>query len=366
MSTFGSFALRSGTLHSYATQTRALERLATSYGIDLSKPLSELDLCILISVYATTHKVTSLTTFVSAVAHDARRRFGQDATLPRHGLYRQTRAGIEKFYGDTATPTPKALVYLDDLCTFARLLPRHTFEGARDGCACLLAFYGLLRIREYMDAGLRICDVRSAVYGLDMDVTYSKTSLVRTTLSVAGRGDELCPSQALAAYYAHFSSMGLPARRDDALFISFSSGAPAPMTADEFITACGSCTARRSPTAHRRTTRVILSAAAEPLLSSSRAWLTPTSSATGGGSLTPTSSTSTPTRRPSASSPLERFDSRRRPSPAHCRAVLQLCYAVLAQQPPFPPRWHHLASLVIGTLLPNHPVDFFMTEGLPN
>ena len=159
MSTFGSFALRSGTLHSYATQTRALERLATSYGIDLSKPLSELDLCILISVYATTHKVTSLTTFVSAVAHDARRRFGQDATLPRHGLYRQTRAGIEKFYGDTATPTPKALVYLDDLCTFARLLPRHTFEGARDGCACLLAFYGLLRIREYMDAGLRICDV---------------------------------------------------------------------------------------------------------------------------------------------------------------------------------------------------------------
>ena len=143
---------------------------------------------------------------------------------------------MEKFYGDTATPTPKAPVYLDDLCTFARLLPRHTFEGARDGCACLLAFYGLLRIREYMDAGLRIRDVRFAVYGLDIDVTYSKTSLVRTTLSVAGRGDELCPSQALAAYYAHFFSVGLPARRDDPLFISFSSGAPAPMTADEFIT----------------------------------------------------------------------------------------------------------------------------------
>jgi hypothetical protein len=235
VTTFGSFALRSGTIRSYATQTRALERLAASYDFDLSKPVSELDLCILISVYATTHKVTSLTTFVSAVAYDARRRFGQDATLPRDGLYRQTRAGIEKFYGDTATPVRKAPVYLDDLCTFARLLPRHTFEGARDWCACLLAFYGLLRIREYMDAGLRVRDVRFAVYGLDIDVTYSKTSLERTTLSVAVRGDELCPSRALAEYYAHFPSQGLPARRDDPLFISFISGAPAPMTADEFI-----------------------------------------------------------------------------------------------------------------------------------
>ena len=187
------------------------------------------------SVYATTHKVTTLNTFLSAVAHYARSRFGLNTELPRHGLFTQTRAGIEKFYGDTAAPTRKAPVYLDDLCTFARLLPRDTFEGARDWCACLLAFYGLLRIREYMDAGLRIGDVRFAVYGLDIDVTYSKTSLVRTTLSVAARNDELCPSRALAAYFAHFPSRSLPARRDDPLFVSFTSGAPGPMTADEFI-----------------------------------------------------------------------------------------------------------------------------------
>ena len=235
MSTFGSFALRSNTVRSYATQRRTLERLAASYGVDLSKPLSELDLCILMSVYATAHKVTTLNTFLSAVAHDARSRFGLNAQLPRHGLFLQTRAGIEKFHGNTAAPARKAPVYLDDLSAFARLLPRHTLEGARDWCACLLAFFALLRIREYMEAGLRIRDVRFALYGLDIDVAYSKTSLVRTTLSIAARGDELCPSRALSEYYAHFPSRGLPARRDDPLFVSFTGSSPGPMSADEFI-----------------------------------------------------------------------------------------------------------------------------------
>jgi hypothetical protein len=187
------------------------------------------------SVYATTHKVTSVKTFLSAMAHDARRRFGPNAVLPRQGLYLQTRTGIEKFYGDTAAPMRKAPVCLDDLCSFARLLPRNTFEGARDWCACLLAFFGLLRIREYMEAGLRVRDVRVAAYGLDIDVLYSKTSLVRATVSVSARGDELCPSRALTAYFAHVRSRGLPARQDDPLFVSFARGTPGPMPADEFI-----------------------------------------------------------------------------------------------------------------------------------
>ena len=50
VSTFGGFALRANTVRSYATQTRTLEHLAAFYGVDLSKPLSELDLCILMSV----------------------------------------------------------------------------------------------------------------------------------------------------------------------------------------------------------------------------------------------------------------------------------------------------------------------------
>jgi hypothetical protein len=234
--TFGTHSLRLNTVRSYATQTRNLERLASFYGVDLSQPLTELDLCILMSVYATTHKVTTVSTFIAAVASDARRRFGPDAELPRRGLFQRTRAGIEKFYGDTAAPARKAPVSLDDLCLFAGLLSRDTFEGARDWCACLLAFFGLLRIREYMDAGLRVRDVRFAPYGLDLEVLFSKTSLVRTTVSVSARSDDLCPSRALSAYLAHFPSRGLPGRGDDPLFITFASGTPGSMSAGEFIT----------------------------------------------------------------------------------------------------------------------------------
>jgi hypothetical protein len=235
VNTFGNFALRANTVHSYGTQRRTLERLAAFYGVDLSQPLSELNLCILMSVYATSHKVTTVKVFLSAVANDARRRFGPNAILPRGGLFTQTRDGILKYYGDTAAPIRKAPVQLDDLCSFARLVPRDTFEGARDWCACLLAFFTLLRVGEYMDAGLRVRDVRFASYGLDIDVLFSKTSLRRVTLSISARTDDLCPSRALHAYLAHFPSRGLPARSDDPLFISFSGGAPGPMSADEFI-----------------------------------------------------------------------------------------------------------------------------------
>ena len=222
-------------MRSYATQTNTLRRIADTHGIDLSVPLSELDLCIIMSVYATTHKVSTIQHFLSAVAENARFRFGPNTQLPRHGLFRQTRAGIEKYYGNTAAPVRKAPVSLDDLCSFARILRRYTFEGARDWCACLLAFYGLLRIREYMDSGLRVSDVRLVSYGVDIDVRYSKTSLLPTTVSVSSRGDELCPAQALASYLSYARVRGLPLRRDDPLFVSFAGPQPGPMAADEFI-----------------------------------------------------------------------------------------------------------------------------------
>lgn len=247
MNTFGGFALRTNTVRSYETQRRTLERLASFYGVDLSQPLTEMDLCILMSVYATTHKVTTVSTFIAAAAHDAKRRFGPDATLPRHGLFLQTRAGIDKFYGDAAAPARKAPVSLDDLCAFASLLSRDSFEGARTWCACLLAFFGLLRVREYMDAGLRVRDARFAPYGLDLEVRYSKTSLVRTTVSIAARSDVLCPSRALAAYLALLPSRGLPARDDDPLFVSFAGGAASAMSAEEFISAVRQLYAQARP-----------------------------------------------------------------------------------------------------------------------
>ena len=89
----------------------------------------------------------------------------------------------------------------------------------------------------------------SLTYGLDLEVLYSKTSLVRATVSISTRNDDLCPSRALSAYFAHFPARGLPARGDDPLFVTFAGGVqPAPMSAEEFVVLlCASCMPELSP-----------------------------------------------------------------------------------------------------------------------
>ena len=98
-----------------------------------------------------------------------------------------------------------------------------------------------------MDADLQVRDVRFASYGVDIEVLYSKTSLVRTTVSISARNDDLCPSRALSAYLAHFASRSLPAPSDDPLFISFPRRVPGPMSTDEFIATVRHLYARTQP-----------------------------------------------------------------------------------------------------------------------
>ena len=83
--------------------------------------------------------------------------------------------GLEHYYGNTAASAAKTLT-LNDLCEFARHLDIRYFEHARDWCACLLAFFGLLRVNEYMNAGLRQRHIQLTSYGVDITVVRSKTS----------------------------------------------------------------------------------------------------------------------------------------------------------------------------------------------
>ena len=57
---------------------------------------------------------------------------------------------------------PKVALTMADLTAFYPYFDRSTFEGARDWCACVLAFFGLLRVGEYTDGRLRMQDVRLA------------------------------------------------------------------------------------------------------------------------------------------------------------------------------------------------------------
>jgi site-specific recombinase XerC len=215
---FRGFMLASNTVASYRTQFNNLIQICDRYGIDLSRPLDEHDLSFVTAAYAEGHKFTTVAHFLSAVAFYTRQLFNQE--LPRGRLFNETLTGLRKYYGDTNVSTPKAALTLGDLSKFSQVLDTRYFEHARDWCACLLAFFGLLRINEYMGGGLRMRHVRIASYGLDVTIIRSKTSNVPAVISMTSRSDSLCPVRALRSYLAFFPALGLPHRPDDALFIS--------------------------------------------------------------------------------------------------------------------------------------------------
>jgi hypothetical protein len=170
------------------------------------------------AVYANSHKITSLPTSLSALNRYHHQLFHVD--ISRTVLYQQTRAGIENYYVNTAASAAKTALTLDDLCEFAHLLDTRYFEHARDWCACLLAFFGLLRINEYMNSGMRCGHIRLTSYGLDVTVVRSKTSNIPVVISLASRNDQLCPARAYSHYLGFFPVLSLPCRPDDPLFVS--------------------------------------------------------------------------------------------------------------------------------------------------
>lgn len=197
--------------------------------------MDEQDLCLAIAVYADSHKVTTVPLFVSALADYTRRTFGTD--LPRGTLYEQVIRGLTNYYGDTNVSAPKSALTTADLRAFSQLLDTRYFEHARDWCACLIAFFGLLRISEYMNSGLRMQHVCSTLEGVEVTVLRSKTSHVKTTIALASRPDGLCPKKALTDYLSFFPVLRLPQHPDDPLFVTrlHDGHSVQPMTADEFI-----------------------------------------------------------------------------------------------------------------------------------
>ena len=210
-------------------------RICTLYGIDYGQCLSESDLCFAMAVYADSHKITTLPTFISALNRYHRQLF--QVELPRAALYQQTRVGLEHYYGNTAASAAKTALTLNDLCEFARHLDTRYFEHARDWCACLLAFFGLLRVNEYMNAGLRQRHIQLTSYGVDITVVRSKTSNIPVVVSLTSRNDQLCPARALRHYLGFFLVLALPNRPDDPLFLSRlrDQTTTAPTTDAEFI-----------------------------------------------------------------------------------------------------------------------------------
>jgi hypothetical protein len=145
-------------------------------------------------------------------------------------------AGVRNYFGPQNVAVSKVAFTMADLLAFHPFLDHSTFEGARDWCACTLAFFGLLRVGEYTDGRLRMQDVRLTPWGVSLTIPFSKTSLIPTRVDVVSRPDALCPARALTVYLSFFSAYpALPQQPSDPLFISRLPSGFTPMTPVEFI-----------------------------------------------------------------------------------------------------------------------------------
>ena len=213
-----SYHLRPNTRKLYTTHQTTLSTICQQLCIDNNRPLSEPDLCAIVASFARCHKRTTVDGFVSAIANRAHT-LGH-GPLPRREAYRRLARGIQNFHADQVAQ-PKRAITLADLRAIHSLIDHTTFEGARNWCACLLAFFGLLRINEYANGGLKHRHVQLTTTGVAVTVPYSKTSLQPTRVDLAARADLLCPSQALSAYLAFFARFpALPQRPGSSLFIT--------------------------------------------------------------------------------------------------------------------------------------------------
>ena len=172
--------------------------------IDSRAPLTERQLCGVCIVYAQQNRITSLAGFVSAIAHYAMCQGFPD--LPRGRTFDRVKAGLLNWHGDTNYSQPKRGFTVADLRAIRAHIDLSAFADARDWCAAIFAFYGLLRVREYTCSGLLRQHVTRYEWGISLAVPFSKTSLIPAAVSLVRRGDELCPVAAYRAYVRHLPS----------------------------------------------------------------------------------------------------------------------------------------------------------------
>ena len=219
------FSLRLNTQRAYSSRQRTYDTLCRSIGIDPEVPITERRLCAVCILFAQSHRITTLSGFVSAVNQFV---LGLGhPPLPRGALYDRVRAGLANWYGDTNFHEPSKAITSEALFTIHPHLDLTSFTDARDWCASLFAFYGLLRIKEYTCSGLLRQQVTVAQWGINLTLPFSKTSLIPTSVAIIRRDDALCP---VAAFYAYTACVPSQLRQPDLPFFLHSSSSATPLS----------------------------------------------------------------------------------------------------------------------------------------
>jgi integrase len=183
-------ALRSSTKTAYASLQRTMLHGMGELVISPLSPLSENELCLLALWYARGHKLTSLQPFLAAVRnYHIASGWGE---LPKSHLFTAVMAGLHNARPD-GTALPRKVLPFHTLLNMRVVLNVATAKGAMLWCAFCLAFFGCLRVSEFTNGHLRVCDVRVTEKCVELTIVLSKTSSVPQVVRMATRADSCCP-----------------------------------------------------------------------------------------------------------------------------------------------------------------------------
>jgi hypothetical protein len=200
--------LRAGTRKTYNASQRKFFAFCDSIGVNGKGPVSEDTLCKAAVDFCRTCKVTSLPQYFSAIqSHYKSAGHGQ---LPRGEAYRQTCRGLINFFGQVDKVEPMHALTLDNLGGIFDQLDLKSFADSCFWATLTTAFFGLLRVSEYIDGALRQQHVRLTTQGVVLTIPFSKTTLHPVEVRLSARDDFLCPLKAIE----HYQSFLAPASQE--------------------------------------------------------------------------------------------------------------------------------------------------------
>ena len=219
-SSFLVYRFASNTVRAFSTQERNFLSICGRAFIDLGTPINEVDLAFVTAVYASADKCTTVAGFLSAIAQLAKRLWGETYVLPRGVYFQVPPHRPPPLLRELRRSTLKAALFLEDLAEFSFRMRLQYFEEARDWCACVFTFFGLLRINEYMGGARLHQHVLITPSGIDITIVRSKTSNTPVVVSITARGDVLCPVQSYRHLLGSIAVVRLPAGSSSTGFLT--------------------------------------------------------------------------------------------------------------------------------------------------
>jgi integrase len=228
---FAALALRPSSHRTYTSILKHYFFFCAATAVDSAIAIDERRLCAAAISFCSRCSVNSLPNFVSALQWwHTNQAYGP---LPRGPTYKRVQRGLRSVFGQFDKQQPAHALSLANLSHILATLDLDRYEDARNWCAILFAFYGLLRIGEYTGDAmfLRVRGVVIADDGITLTIPWSRTDTSPVNVRIAARNDLLCPVRAAR----HFSSFFKSTRSPDSAFFTTRTDTDRAISNQDFI-----------------------------------------------------------------------------------------------------------------------------------